>query len=105
MQNCKGSSDSSDLSKRVVAIWKHRAEQLKSDFALAGHLLNVQPSICTDAKKDVTPDNLKRLEAVASKLLRCPDHSDNEREQLVQCFMDQFHAFCHKLGWFNNETM
>ncbi len=97
LEDCRQAfSDSSNMSSHVLAIWKKRAEQLKSDFALAGHLLNVQPCIFMDAKEDLTMENEEKLKAIVSKIFCCPNHSEKEAKQILTDFMEQFHSFRQK---------
>ncbi len=67
--------------------------------------MNVQPCIFMDAKEDLTTENEEKLKGVVSKIFHCPNHSEKEAKQILTDFMEQFHSFHQKQGWFDDETM
>ena len=81
------------ISGKIVQIWNNRSEKLKTDFAIAGHLLSVQEEIFSNAVEDITPENIEKMIGVAKKLFWTPNCNEQATQDSVNRFRDQFNDF------------
>ena len=72
---------SDSFGDQVTALWDKREAQIKSDYAIVGWLLSVEPNVYSDAKS-YTQTDVDILRKVASKLIQ---HMDNAEDYINKC--------------------